>query len=361
MDSILDITYALTTSQGLLSRGIQIGTELGESGDLTVLGQEKLQGTSDLLHGLELGSGTDTRDGKTDVDGGTDTLVEQLGLQEDLTVGNGNDVGGNIGRDITTLGLNDGKGSHGAATVVVVELGSTLEQTRVQVENVTGVGLTTGGTTEQQRHLTVSNGLLGQIVVDDQGVTSIITEPFTDRSLGFVIVSCVRYFGRGWTYTGERSNVLQRSCLRGSGGNDDGVLHGIVLLKSLDELSNGGSLLANSDVDTVQLLLLVASVVPSLLVKDGVKSDGSLTGLTITNDQLTLTTADGNHGIDGLEASLDGLVDRLARQNARSLELSTATLLGVEGALAVNGVTKSINNTSKQLRTDGDVDLNNGC
>ena len=154
---------------------------------------------------------------------------------------------------------------------------------------------------------------------------------------------------------------MQRCSLRGSGGNDNGVLHGIVLLKSLDELSDGGSLLANSDVDTVQLLLLVAAAVPSLLVKDGVESDGSLSGLTIANDQLTLTTADGNHGIDGLEASLDGLVDRLARQNARSLELSTATLLGVERALAVNGVTKSINNTSKQLRTDGDIDLNNAC
>lgn len=59
---------------------VEIGTELSESGDLTVLGQEELQGTSDLLHGLELGSGTDTGHGKTDVDGGTDTLVEELGL-----------------------------------------------------------------------------------------------------------------------------------------------------------------------------------------------------------------------------------------------------------------------------------------
>jgi hypothetical protein len=70
----------------LLSGGIQIGTELGESGDLTVLGQEELQGTSDLLHGLDLGSGTDTGDGETDVDGGANTLVEQLSLEEDLSV-----------------------------------------------------------------------------------------------------------------------------------------------------------------------------------------------------------------------------------------------------------------------------------
>lgn len=132
-----------------------------------------------MLHGLELGSGTDTRHGQTDVDGRSDTLVEQLRLQEDLTVGNGNDVGGNVGGHITTLGLNDGQGSQGATTVLVVHLGGTLEQTRVEVENVTGVSLTSGGTTEQQRHLTVSDGLLGKIVEDEQGMASIITEPLT--------------------------------------------------------------------------------------------------------------------------------------------------------------------------------------
>jgi hypothetical protein len=49
----------------------------------------------------------------------------------------------------------------------------------VEVEDVTRVRLTSGGTTEQQRHLTVSNGLLRQIVEDDQRVLSVITEPFS--------------------------------------------------------------------------------------------------------------------------------------------------------------------------------------
>jgi len=90
---------------------------------------------SDLLHGLDLSSGSDTRDGKTDVNGRTDTLVEQLSLQEDLTIGDGNDVGWDIGRHITTLGLNDGKGSEGTTSVFVVHLGGTLEETRVEVED----------------------------------------------------------------------------------------------------------------------------------------------------------------------------------------------------------------------------------
>ena len=77
-------------------------------------------------------------------------------------------VGRNVRRHITTLGLDDGESSEGSSTELVVHLGRTLEETRVQVEDITGVGLTTGGTTQQEGHLTVSDGLLGQVIVDDE-------------------------------------------------------------------------------------------------------------------------------------------------------------------------------------------------
>jgi len=66
------------------------------------------------------------------------------------------------------LGLNDGEGGQGSTTELLVHLGSTLEETRMEVEDVTGVSLTTRGTTEKEGHLTVSHGLLRQIIVDDQ-------------------------------------------------------------------------------------------------------------------------------------------------------------------------------------------------
>lgn len=75
-----------------------------------------------------LGSRADTGHGKTDVDGGAHTTEEQFGFQEDLTISDGNDVGGtvkyvkyefvfmvdsnsHVGRHITTLGLDDGESS----------------------------------------------------------------------------------------------------------------------------------------------------------------------------------------------------------------------------------------------------------
>jgi hypothetical protein len=78
-------------------------------------------------------------------------------------------IGRNVSGHITTLGLNDRKGSEGASTEFVAHLRGTLKQTRVEVEDITRVGLTTGGTTEKEGHLTVSNGLLGQVIIDDEG------------------------------------------------------------------------------------------------------------------------------------------------------------------------------------------------
>ena len=184
----------------------------------------------------------------------------------------GNDVGWDISRDISSLGLNDGEGSQGTGTERLVHLGSSLEQSRVQVEDISWVSLSTWRSSKQKRQLSVSDGLLGQVIVDDQGVLSVVSEPLSHGT------------------SRERSEVLKRSGLGGGGGDNDGVFQGVVLLKGLDQLSNGGSLLSDGNVDTVELLLLVGTVVPLLLVEDGVNGNGGFTSLSVTNDKLSLSS-----------------------------------------------------------------------
>jgi hypothetical protein len=157
--------------------------------------------------------------------------------------------------------------------------------------------------------------------------------------------------------TSERCDVLKRSGFGSGGSDDDGVFHGIVLFKGLDELGNSGSLLSDGDVDAVKLLALIGSLVPALLVENGIEGDGSLSGLTITNDQFTLTTANGHHGIDRLETSLDGLIDGVTGKNTGGLELGTTPLGSVEGALSINGVSESIDDTAEEFNTDWNIDL----
>src|SRR5579862_886707 len=95
----------------------------------------------------------------------------------------------------------------------------------------------------------------------------------------------------------ERCNILQGGCLRGSGSNDNRVLHGIIFLECFNQLRNSRTLLSDSNIDTIELLCLIAAVVPTLLIQNGIEGHSSLSSLTITNDQLTLTTANWYHGI----------------------------------------------------------------
>ena len=46
----------LTSVEEMLGGGVEVGTELGEGSDFSVLGKLKLERTGDLLHGLDLGS-----------------------------------------------------------------------------------------------------------------------------------------------------------------------------------------------------------------------------------------------------------------------------------------------------------------
>lgn len=206
--------------------------------------------------------------------------------QSNLSVSDGDDVGGDVGRHVTSLGLDDGQSGEGAAPEVVVHLCGSLQQTGVKVEDITWVGLTTRRTAQQQRHLTVGNGLgekgqescliwflrthgttsliftlpslylLGQIVVDDQSVLAIVSEVLSHGA--------ARVGGQ----------VLQGGGIRGRSRDHDGVLHGISVSQPLHQLSHGGPLLSNGHVDTVQLLLLFSALIEALLVDDCVNSDG---------------------------------------------------------------------------------------
>merc|ERR1712121_109321 len=147
------------------------------------------------------------------------------------------------------------------------------------------------------------------------------------------------------------SEVFSHSNTRGRSKE----LQGISIGKPLDNLGNSGSLLSNSNVDAVHFLLGVSSIIESLLVDNSIDGNSSFSSLSVSNDQFTLTTTNWHKGVDGLDTSLHRLADRLSWDNARSFDTNSESVLGSKGALAVNGVSKSINNTSKNFHPNWDV------
>src|SRR5690606_25055519 len=118
---------------------------------------------------------------------------------------------------------------------------------------------------------------------------------------------------------------------------------------------DGRALLADCDIDAVQLLRLIRAGVDGLLVDEGVDRDGRLAGLTVTNDQFALATANRDQGVNCLEAGLHRLVHRLARNDARRLHFDARTLVGHNRALAVDRVAQAVHDAAEQALADRNV------
>src|SRR5690606_34274702 len=323
--------------QQALGRDVQVRAELREGGHFTILGQLALDRAGDLFHRLDLGRGADARHRDADVHGRTDALIEQVRFQEDLAVGDRNHVGRDVGRHVVGLGFDDRQGRQRARAVVLVQLGRTLQQAAVQVEDVARVGFTARRTAQQQRHLAISHGLLGQVVIDDQAVHAVVAEILAHGGAG------------------ERSQELQRGRFRRRGGHDDGVFQRARLFEGLDDLGHGRALLTDGDVDAVQLGRLVVRLVGRLLVQDGVDGDGGLADLTVANDQLALAAADRDQGVDGLHARLHRLVNRFTRDDAGGLHVDAATLGELDRALAVDRLAQRVDDAAQQALADRHV------
>ena len=178
------------------------------------------------------------------------------------------------------------------------------------IKDIAGVGLTAGRTTQQQGHLTISLGLLGEVVVDHQGGLALVHERF----------------GQG--RAGVWSKVLKGCGLGGTRSYHDGVIESSLLPQHLNNVGHGCGLLSDGHIN--------ADDVFALLVDDRVDGNSGFARLTVANNQLTLAPANRNHGVDGGDARLHGLVHRLALDDARRHRFDQAGFGSGDFTLTVN-------------------------
>ena len=167
---------------------------------------------------------------------------------------------------------------------------------------------------------------------------------------------------------------LQRRGVRRRRRDDDRVLHRFGVGESLQDLRDRGALLANGDVNAVELLLLVCAVVEALLIDDRVDSDCGLSvnwqfvyskrrnipnylpGLSIANDELTLAASDRHERVDRLDACEHRLAHADARNDAGRFDLDTRALRILERAFAVDWIAERIDHAAEQTLADRNVD-----
>ncbi len=336
---------AVATGELCLGGFVEVGAELGEGFNGAVLCEIEAECSCDLFHGADLCVTTDAGDGDPDVDGGSDTGVKEVGFEKDLSIGDGDDVGGDISGDVARLGFDDGeRGERSAAAseahflpdfFVGSDLGGAFEQAAVEIEDVAGVGFTTGWAAKQEGHLAVADGVFGKVIINEESVASAIAEEFAH---GDARVGGEELLGGGF----------------GSGSNDDGgIIHRAIFFEDGFDAGDGGLFLTDSDVNTKDGLI---GFVGAFLVDDGVDGDGGFAGLTVTDDQLALSASDGDHTVDGFESRLKGFMDGFAGNDTGCFEFDPSALCVLEGAFSVDGDTECVNDATDETVSDGDFD-----
>jgi hypothetical protein len=150
----------------------------------------------------------------------------------------------------------------------------------MKIEDITWVSLTTGRSSEKEGHLSVSNSLLGKIVIDDKSVLGVVAEELTDGA------------------SRVRGQELERSGIGCSGSDDNGVLHAVSVVEKAHNVGDSGSLLSDGNIDAIKRFGVVTGFEDSFLVDDSVNSNSGFTSLSITDDKFALASANGHERVD---------------------------------------------------------------
>ena len=199
----------------------------------------------------------------------------------------------------------------------------------MEVEDVARERLAAGGTAQEKRELPICVRVLREVVVDTERVLTRVQEVLAHRAAR------------------ERRHPLDRRSLLRGRRDDDRVLHRARVAETLDDLGDRRPLLSDRDVD--------ADEVSAALIQDRVDRDRGLPGRAVADDELALSTADRRHRVDRLESRVHRLLDGLALDHARSLELERPALSGLDRAEPVERVAQRVDDAAEQARADRDA------
>ena len=112
--------------------------------------------------------------------------------------------------------------------------------------------------------------------------------------------------------------------------------------------------MTDSNVEAVHATFWI--VFELFLRDDGVDSDGGLARLAVTNDELSLTTANRRHGIDCLDSGLEWFVNGFTLNDARRLDFDHTCLFRAEVTKSVDWVSECIEHAPHDLRANTGLD-----
>ena len=210
-----------------------------------------------------------------------------------------------------------------------------FEQTRVQIKDVARIRFASGRPLQDERDLAISDGVLRQIVINDERIHAVIHEPLAH--------------GRA----GERREILVRRAIGSRRGNDRRVGHRAFLFQNGEGARDIGIFLTDRDVNAIERpiilqLPVLRRLVQTRLADDGVDRDRRFAGRAIADDQLALAATDRNHRVDRHDAGLHRLADALALDDAGRDFFQRIKRLRFDRALAIERLAERVHDAAEQ-------------
>lgn len=140
---------------------------------------------------------------------------------------------------------------------------------------------------------------------------------------------------------------MKRSRIGSSSSNYYSVIHSSSFFKGSYNISYGWSFLSNSSVNTIQFFIFIIFIEIFLLIDNGINCNSSLSCLSITNNELSLSSSNWHKWIYTLKSSLHRFVDWFSWNNTWSFKLNSLSLIRFNSTKTINWVTKWVNDSSK--------------
>ena len=304
--------------------GVELGAETGEQFQLQKLGVFQAQRAHRFAHQRRLRFAAHAAHAQARVHRGQLPEVKLLGVEHDLAIGDGDQVGRDVGGQVAGFGLGNRQGGERTAAALGREHGGALQQAGMQVEHIAGVGFAAGWLLHQQRQLAVGGGVFAQIVHDHQGVLPSIAEILRHRK------------------TGKRCQPLQAG--RGGAGRDhkNATLGRAQALHGVDHRGRRLRLLPDRDVDTDQLAVALG--------QKRVHRHRGFAGAPVADDELALTAPEREQGIDGQRAGVHRLAHQGAVDDGGRRALGGQKALMLDGRAAVERSAQRVHHPAQQAR-----------
>ncbi len=148
----------------------------------------------------------------------------------------------------------------------------------MEIENIAWISLAPWGPAEKQGKGAVADGVLGEVIENDEDVFPLFHPFFRHR------------------HAGERRDILHRGGFAGRAIDHRHIVKAAKILEFGNGRSHRAILLANRYINAIDPF--------AFLIDDGIDRNGGFPGLAVADDKLALTSSNRDHAVDAFDAGL---------------------------------------------------------